>query len=269
MQFRIQRSNALTIGVLIGVISLACGSDATTLVSSPVTESVSPTQADIASTPTQPANAAPTPTSTRTSVAIPTAWPYDSTAIMYRLFSEFTAPSPDMIAAMDEVVKQNDTSQVPVLVDTLRFHVFPEMREVTAAALRELTGQDISSDWNEWMEWLGKHRDEYRPPKGYVDWKVSILAQIDPRFKELFKDAEETSRIDLTEVTWGGVRVDGIPDLQSPKNIPAEEADYLGPDERVFGVSINGEHRAYPLRITNPHEMVNDMLGGEPISLMW
>ena len=49
----------------------------------------------------------------------------------------------------------------------------------------------------------------------------------------------------------------------------ADEAAYLGLDERVFGVSINGESRAYPLRITNPHEMVNDVLGGEPISLAW
>ena len=49
----------------------------------------------------------------------------------------------------------------------------------------------------------------------------------------------------------------------------AGDADYLYADERVFGVSINGEHRAYPLRIVNPHEMVNDSLGREPFVLMW
>ena len=39
--------------------------------------------------------------------------------------------------------------------------------------------------------------------------------------------------------------------------------------DRVFGVTINGESRAYPLRIVNAHEMVNDTVGGEPISLLW
>ena len=31
------------------------------------------------------------------------------------------------------------------------------------------------------------------------------------------------------------------------------------------GVSIGGEHRAYPLRIMNAHEIANDTLGGEPV----
>ena len=43
----------------------------------------------------------------------------------------------------------------------------------------------------------------------------------------------------------------------------------MRPDDRVFGVSINGEHRAYPLRIVNAHEMANDWLGGEPIALAY
>ena len=62
---------------------------------------------------------------------------------------------------------------------------------------------------------------------------------------------------------------DGIPDLQFAPTLTADEADYLGPEERVFGVSINGEHRAYPLRIMNPHEMANDIVGGEPIALAY
>ena len=73
----------------------------------------------------------------------------------------------------------------------------------------------------------------------------------------------------MTEVVWGGVIPDGIPDLRNPPNILPEDAVFLGLHERVFGVSINGQHRAYPLRITNPHEMVNDVLGDEPIALAW
>ena len=41
----------------------------------------------------------------------------------------------------------------------------------------------------------------------------------------------------------------------------------MNPTDRVFGISINGEHRAYPRWILTPHEMANDVLGGEPIAL--
>ena len=62
---------------------------------------------------------------------------------------------------------------------------------------------------------------------------------------------------------------DGIPDLIDPPVIPEGEAAYLLPDDRVFGVSFNGEHRAYPLRILNAHEMTNDVVGGVPFALAY
>ena len=71
----------------------------------------------------------------------------------------------------------------------------------------------------------------------------------------------------MEEAVWGGVPKDGIPDLVNPPSISGQDAGYLNPTDRVFGVSINGEHRAYPLRILNPHEMANDTLGGVPIVL--
>ena len=77
------------------------------------------------------------------------------------------------------------------------------------------------------------------------------------------------ARIRLEEIVWGGVPRDGIPDLTDAPVIPASEVNYINPDDRVFGVSINGEHRAYPLRILNAHEMANDVVGGEPIALAY
>ena len=40
-------------------------------------------------------------------------------------------------------------------------------------------------------------------------------------------------------------------------------------DEWSEWVEWLGKHRVYPLRIINPHEMVNDTLGGEPVALSW
>ncbi|MCG8511439.1 MAG: DUF3179 domain-containing protein, partial [Rhodospirillales bacterium] len=67
----------------------------------------------------------------------------------------------------------------------------------------------------------------------------------------------------------GGVGVEGIPALEEPDLIAAEAEDYLIPGELVFGVEINGDARAYPLRIMDWHEMLNDTVGGVPVSLAY
>jgi hypothetical protein len=73
----------------------------------------------------------------------------------------------------------------------------------------------------------------------------------------------------VEEIQWGGVVVDGIPALDNPTMIPATEGDYLEPGEPVFGIELNGDARAYPLRIMDWHEMANDVVGGVPISLAY
>ncbi|PKB72678.1 MAG: hypothetical protein BZY75_05915 [SAR202 cluster bacterium Io17-Chloro-G7] len=58
------------------------------------------------------------------------------------------------------------------------------------------------------------------------------------------------------------VSADANPPVLSP-----DEVDYQDTIDQVFGVSINGEHRAYPLRILILHEMANDVLRGVSFSL--
>jgi hypothetical protein len=47
----------------------------------------------------------------------------------------------------------------------------------------------------------------------------------------------------------------------NPPVVTPPDAGYLFDEDPVFGVSFNGEHRAYPLRILNAHEMANDGVG--------
>ena len=197
---------------------------------------------------------------------------YDSTENMYRLFSGRDHIPDDTHKAISLAVANNDKSMVPLMIEMLRFFGNRELLIATNTALSAITGQEFSRDsdsWNEWMEWLGKNADEYRPPDGYVQWKSALMSLIDSRFGEFLAPAAQGSRINVFEIAWGGVRPDGIPDLQNAPVVPADGQDYLRPSDRVFGVSINGEHRAYPLRIVNAHEMVNDVLGGEPIALAY
>jgi len=44
---------------------------------------------------------------------------------------------------------------------------------------------------------------------------------------------------------------------------------FLVPGERVIGVTLNGESRAYPVRILNWHEVVNDSVGGQPVCVTY
>ena len=57
--------------------------------------------------------------------------------------------------------------------------------------------------------------------------------------------------IRLEAAVWGGVPKDGIPDRINPPAVTPQDAWYMNPADRVFGISINGEHRAYPLRFWN------------------
>ena len=197
---------------------------------------------------------------------------YDPNDTMFRLFSRAGHPAEFTLAALQRVRDVNDTSQVPVIIELMRFLQPGFMQNEAANTLTALTGQRFRgeiSGWAEWTEWHGRHAAEYPPPDRYVSWKINLLSLIDPRFSTLLATAESTTRIDLTEAVWGGVGIDGIPPLESAPTLPASAADYLTGADRVFGVSINGEHRAYPLRVVNAHEMANDVLGGEPISLAY
>jgi hypothetical protein len=71
-------------------------------------------------------------------------------------------------------------------------------------------------------------------------------------------------------VRSGGPGKDGIPAIDRPQFIDATEAErFLRPKDVVFGVVRNGEIRAYPQRILVWHEIVNDRLGEERVSITY
>lgn len=75
--------------------------------------------------------------------------------------------------------------------------------------------------------------------------------------------------VPIPALSTGGVPKDAIPAIDNPELLPAEKANRLTPDEQVIGVVINGEARAYPIRILNGHEIVNDEIQGRPIAVTW
>ncbi|MCI0517240.1 MAG: DUF3179 domain-containing protein [Woeseiaceae bacterium] len=68
-----------------------------------------------------------------------------------------------------------------------------------------------------------------------------------------------------SEILKGGPPRDGIPSIDKPQFVRADKAAFLDPEDRVLGVSINGISKAYPVKILNFHEIVNDTIGGQSI----
>ena len=81
-------------------------------------------------------------------------------------------------------------------------------------------------------------------------------------------EAAGQTTLDLRIITVLGK--DGIPAILSPQFVNASvAAPQMESSERVLGVSINDDHRAYPLNLLSRHEVVNDTVGGVPIAVTW
>ena len=79
----------------------------------------------------------------------------------------------------------------------------------------------------------------------------------------------EQALIPADQIHRGGPPRDGIPSLEYPEFIPATEAGYLRAADRVLGIAVNGWARAYPVRILNFHEIVNDVVAGQRVVITY
>ena len=88
----------------------------------------------------------------------------------------------------------------------------------------------------------------------YVGWKTDFTKYAVP----------------YSEIRRGGPPRDGIPPIDSPTFEPVSDASsYMTEHEPVLSVEIGGEARAYPLAVLIWHEIVNDELGGVPITVTY
>lgn len=79
---------------------------------------------------------------------------------------------------------------------------------------------------------------------------------------------------DLIVAGGAFIRKNGMPAMVDPATLPVSRVvdgsklagvQKLTPSDRVIGVVVGGEARAYPLWVLTWHEIVNDTLAGEPI----
>ncbi len=77
------------------------------------------------------------------------------------------------------------------------------------------------------------------------------------------------SAIPVEQIRHGGPPRDGIPSIDDPIFGTADQARFLRHDDRILGIARNGIAKAYPIRILNWHEVVNDRFGAEAIAVTY
>lgn len=181
-----------------------------------------------------------------------------------------TGPPDRAFAALTAIRDRGKPDLAAGLIMAMRFSNLP--RHYFAETLTKITGTDAGDSWFDWMLWQEANPQVVPHQASLIALKREVYLQIDPNFDVFLKKRHlrrDRMKIRLEEVTWGGVRKDGIPSLDNPRLITAGEASYMRDSDLVFGVSINGDTRAYPLRIMGWHEMFNEVIGGVPVALAY
>lgn len=183
---------------------------------------------------------------------------------------------PDEVDAIESLGSSGDVRLGWILSDMLRVASQPADAQRLSNAASELLGTEFDGlrAWGEVTDHLIAW--DIPAPPGYLEIKRTILTGVVPEWEPFFDDDAD---LDWRLVSWGGVRIDDrpydttddlcncIPAADNPSVTLAGDATWLRDDDVVFGVQINGEARAYPRRIMEVREMVNDTLGGRDFAM--
>ncbi len=159
---------------------------------------------------------------------------------------------------------KGDPATLIPLVDAY-FFAPREARPDALQLLEQLSGEQLGSRYRDWFLYVAGRQD-LQPAPGYIAWKGEMFSRIDPVYERIL-GANATVRLRLREVQSGGVPLDGIPAIDDPEFVPADLARFMRESDTVFGVSLGGERRAYPVKVLSWHELLNDTVGGQPITL--
>ena len=186
-----------------------------------------------------------------------------------------TGWGPDQTSSLATIVEAKDPRLAWLIADLSRFVSDPRLGELLASAASEILGINLTLDdyWGAMTDHLIAW--DIPAPPGYFEYKKKIFTLVLPDLQTLMVPGD----IDWRLVSWGGVAIDNrpydqtdlacncIPAADNPETTTAAEAAWLMADDIVFGITINGESRAYPRRIMEVREMVNDSIGGRDLAI--
>ncbi len=181
----------------------------------------------------------------------------------------------DQDIGLATIVESGDPRLVWLIRDLMRFTWQPDLDNKLATAAADLLQIEYAT--HERRDTISNTLIAWDVPAypGYIETKRIIFNAYVPGWENIFIEGD----IDWRLVNWGGVMIDDrpfegevgncrcIPAADNPEVASAAETTWLADDAVIFGVVINGEARAYPRRIMEVREMVNDTLGGRDIGM--
>ena len=96
-----------------------------------------------------------------------------------------------------------------------------------------------------------------------------LLSQQSPAFGENNGFDLSDTLIPRSEIYHGGPDRDGIPAIDNPHFVVASKVSFLNHNDRILGLKHKGVIRAYPVKILNYHEIVNDEIHGQSIVISY
>ncbi len=108
-------------------------------------------------------------------------------------------------------------------------------------------------------------------PAAAVPSQLSRTRNVPARLKMGWGNTDFSKHsVPFFEIISGGVPRDGIPPIDDPVFLNAsDDPEYMEDDDPVIALEIEGEAKAYPLDILQSHEIVNDELGGIPVTVTY
>lgn len=181
----------------------------------------------------------------------------------------------DQTLALAEIAESKDPRIVWLISDLMRFAAGGQLNEQLTSAASDLLNKEFPNR-NSWgvvtdhlIAW------DIPAPPNYLSAKRAIFTGFSPKWDQIFVKGD----IDWRHVSWGGVLIDDraydttdevcncIAAADNPEVSSAQDATWLKDNDTVFGIEVNGEYRAYPRRIMEVCEMVNDTLGGRDLGI--
>jgi hypothetical protein len=99
--------------------------------------------------------------------------------------------------------------------------------------------------------------------------EVSPREAVPSALQDLRDPAFPDPLLDPNVVLSGGPPPDGIPAIDAPTFLRAQDVDFLADTEAVLVLTVGEETRAYPFQIMTWHEIVNDTVGGVPVAVTY
>ncbi len=178
------------------------------------------------------------------------------------------SPVPPPPGTVDTLVAAGDVRLAWVLTDLLRLDQQSDVTGQLIAGLTTLVGAPPAEGQDPWVAFTDLLvRWDVPAPDGYATAKRDLLVAYEPGWAGLLEDVA-TEGLDWRRVAPGDAAPGEVTGLSGPAMVAGEGGRWLPDSDRVVGMELDGQFRAYPVRVLAAHEVVTDEIGPRRVAVV-